>query len=225
VNQKMRKISIIAIATSAISLAFAGAAFADVPIFGTIGNTITWNGSTLTVTGSGNAFTSEGEPYFAGVVGPVSTSITFSAGTLTTSGSSFTQGLGAGVFTITTGSGVISGTIASGASFSGSTTGSATFAWNPVAGDVTYNSTPLFSGKGLSTIDGNFSLEGISVEPSPFTISHGVLSGFSATDGSTFSANPTTTPEPASVATFGIGAMALMLLAGLARRRNANSTL
>jgi hypothetical protein len=84
----------------------------------------------------------------------------------------------------------------------------------------------LFSSAGLSATGGSFSLEAIDVAPSTFGITAGALNSFSAVDETTFSANPvTSTPEPASVVTFGLGALALMLMAGIARRRNAGSAI
>jgi len=229
----MRKISIIALATAAISVGFAGAASA-VTVFTTSGagnNNVVWNGSTLTVTDTAGAFVGK-SGYFASndTFSGETTSIVFTGSSLSYNSvtGAFTENLGAGTFTTTGPGGTISGTIAAGDSFSGSTLplgSSQPFTFTNVPGDVTYSSTALFNSSGLLSTGGGFSIEAPdSVTPSPYVVTGGVLQSFSVADSTTFTAL-TATPEPASVATFGIGAMALMLLAGLARRRNANSTL
>lgn len=228
----MRKFNLIAMATAAMSLAAVGSAMAaPIAVFGTAGSgdaNVSWSGTTLTVTDTAGSFV--GKNGFFGTNSNLSgevTSISFAGSTFTTSGSTFTETLGAGTFTTTGPGGTISGTIGAGDSFTGSLTGPAAFTFTGIPGDVTYNSTPLFNSSGLAYTGGDFSLEAIDVSPGTFT-DGGVplaLNPFTAVDETTFSANVTSTPEPASVATFGIGALALVMMAAIARRRNAGAQL
>jgi len=219
----MRKISIIAIATSAISLFGAVAANAVVAIFGTAGAggaNVAWNGSTLTVTDTGNGNFVPKNGFFAsnGNLGHETTSIVFSI--LSTVGG--TVDLGGGTFTTTGPGGTISGSIASGDSFVFTTGGASggSFTFTGIPGNVTYNSTPLYNTSGLLYTGGNFSLEAQNV-----FATRGATGSYTAVDEATFSAQPPSVPEPASVATFGMGALALLTLAAVARRRTANQIL
>ena len=135
-----------------------------------------------------------------------------------TSTDAFTQGLGAGTFSLTNGSNtLLTGTFTGGnilTVVSGSTTAGITNTVN----NVTYTGGSYFTKSGLLN-PGSFSTTITSVTPSPKIGADGYLTGFTSAGTTNFSATiPAAVPEPATVAPFIMGGLGLMGLAFRARK-------
>ncbi len=183
----------------------------------------------FTYTGGGTGqFTTTSGASFAGLSSPTynpGSILTFTgfgvSGLATGDGSTanpYTQGLGAGTFSLTNASNtLLSGTFTGGNILtvaSGSTTSSITNTVN----NVTYTGGSYFTKSGLLN-PGSFSISMTSVKPSPVIGADGYLSQFTAGGTSTFSATtPAAVPEPATVAPFIMGGLGLMGLAFRARK-------
>jgi hypothetical protein len=139
----------------------------------------------------------------------------------------FVQNLSGGTFTITangTGTTLLSGTF--GPSQLSGNNGAASSGVQLQSNSVTYTGGTYFPTSGFSMDNGSLSLT--------FTGGDSIVAGLTGVSGYTtgdqivFSAVPvqtTLTPEPASFATFGIGALALLGLAFAAKRRSLNASL
>ena len=214
----MRKLSLIAVATSVLAFGATASAFALEPILSTVGSTITWTGTALDISAPNAAIYNDTDPSNPISLGTgVVTFTGLDASTpATPSGGIYKEALTGGDFSF-------------GSALSGTFTG-ATLIEDPADEDVNLN----FSGVDFT---GGSQLPGWNATPSALVLGlnlegnptlgvdsgTGFLDPFTATDPFHASGTPST-PEPASVETFGIGAAALMLLA-IARRRKANSTL
>ena len=179
--------------------------------------------------GASGKFTTTSGATFAGLSSPAfnpGSTLTFTgfsvSGLATGNGSTtnpYTQGLGAGTFSLTNASNtLLSGTFTGGNILtvaSGSTTSSITNTVN----NVTYTGGSYFTNSGLLN-PGSFSISMTSVSPSPVIGEDGYLSQFTAGGTGTFSATlpSTTVPEPATVAPFIMGGLGLMGLAFRARK-------
>ena len=151
---------------------------------------------------------------------PVAGGHTFNPGT-----GAFTDLLNAGSFTITDNSThtvLLSGTFG-GSTLSG-TSGASSSSLNLNLDSLTYTGGTYFPA-GYSPNNGTlaFSFNGTT----PVTADQNQTNAFTATDVCTFSAvkTSTTVPEPASFATFGIGMLVMLALAGLAKRRSMAASL
>ena len=137
----------------------------------------------------------------------------------TTSGSSISQTLGLGTFTLKSASNVtlLSGSFGGGNILTADTSGS-TASIITTVNSVVYDTTPYLTGSGL-TNPGSFSISMTSVTPPP-TIVGGYLSKFQAGGSANFSAQkPAGTPEPATLATFALGGLGLLGLIARKTRR------
>ena len=195
------------------------------------GGTVAQQSVVFTYTGgAGGKFTTTSGAVFTGLSGGLvnpNSTLTFTgfgaSGLATGDGSTanpYTQGLGAGTFSLTDVSGnLLSGTFGGGNILTvtqGSTTSSITNTVN----NVTYTGGTYFVNSGLQN-PGSFSVSMTSVSPSPVIGEDGYLSSFTAGGTSTFSATVprvTTVPEPATVAPFVMGGLGLMGLAFRARK-------
>lgn len=195
---------------------------------------VVWNGSTLVITGSSANASSD-----LGLGSTSSATVTFSNLTQTNyiapsilNGNTFTQDFSGGTFTVTDNNNgnktLISGAF-TGAQLSavnGSTSGGIQFA------GVTFNAGGQYVPAGMDLTDA-FGLNALSVE---FNTQNGgtlsdnglgtTLANYSGHDGITWSSVVTTgVPEPASFATFGIGAFMLLALGLIAKRRSLSVSL
>jgi hypothetical protein len=218
----MRKFNLIAIATAGMSLALTGAALAANQNILLIGPApVSWTSATSTLTlGPNTSATATPEDGQNGGVSLSGQTITFSSlvgSSFTDTAGSFTESLGAGTFSF---GGLLSGTF-TGASLTGQIGND--------LGDVKYSGVVFTSGAWLPAGFTNDALNTEFINNDNFALTSGSqLADFTGGDGTTASGVPptvTSSPEPASVATFGIGAMALMLMAAVARRRNAGAQL
>jgi hypothetical protein len=213
----MRKISLIAIATSIVSLAIAGTANAAVKILdysSASATNVVWSGTTLTLNDNNTVVV----PFLGQNGGAALTGQTVAfTGLSYVSNTTTADTLSGGTFNI--GSGLLTGTFTS-ATLSGinSTSGAVAFT------GVVYTGGTWFPA-GYSTSVGTQLSTQFGYVSGVFVAGSGPSTAFTALDSTNAFATVASTPEPASVATFGIGAMALMLLAAVARRRNANMTL
>jgi len=219
----MRKLNIIGIATAALSLVIAGSASATKILGYTSTSTtnVAWSGTSLSLNDSNEVITagvgqgptvSGQNVTFTGLVG---TGYTFS-------GTSFDEKLSGGTFNI--GSGLLTGTFTSAdlQALTSSNTGQVAL------NGITYTGGTWFTGFGFSpTLGAAFTTTFGLVPAVNFSTyaTAGGLASFSGLDSTTALSSLVATPEPASVSTFGIGALALILMAAIARRRNAGATL
>jgi len=216
-----RKIGIIAIASAAISVAFAGSAFAA---FTTIADaeatTVSFTGGVLSIGSSSSPIVylpatlnvSEG-------TAPVTfTGLSASGAPTVVAGVDITQALTGGTFSFGTGGSLLKGTF-TGAKLTEETDGSG-------VGLVSFSGVTFTGGSllpGFAATPAELSTE-FNLNTGDFGVTGGTLDSFSGTDGTTAS-GVSVVPEPASVSTFGIGAGALILLAAIARRRKATSAI
>jgi hypothetical protein len=222
----MRKINLIAMATAAMTLAMASTSFAAKILGYTSQNTtnVVWNGSTLNLNDNNSTMTpGVGQNGGASIAGQSVSFTGLGASSYTKSGNLFDETLLGGTFNI--GSGLLTGTF-TGADITGLVTGTT---GTVALSGITYTGGAWFTGFGFSpTLGASYSTTFSLVPSSTWAGIAGTssLGNFSGIDSTTaISDQVTSTPEPASVVTFGLGAMALMLMAGIARRRNAGSTL
>lgn len=151
----------------------------------------------------------------------------FSASGMTTgSGTTadpFTQGLGAGTFTLTGGGNtLLTGSFTSGNILT-AVTNSTTAAITNTVNNVTYTGGTYFASAGLVN-PGSFAISMTSVAPAP-TVSGGYLTGFQAGGSVNFSATrpPATVPEPAALVPFALGGLGLLGLMARKTRRNSSA--
>jgi hypothetical protein len=219
----MRKINLIAITTAAMSLALSGAALATTQNILLIGPApVTWTSATSTLAlgpSSATATPEDGQNGGASLSGQSVTFTSLVGSSFSNLPGQFTETLGGGSFSF---GGLLSGTF-TGATLTGTIGGD--------LGDVQYSGV-VFTPGGAWLPAGftNDALNTEFIDSSNFALTGGgtALADFTGGDGTTASGTPppvTSSPEPASVATFGIGAMALMLMAAVARRRNAGAQL
>lgn len=216
----MRKLNLIAIASAAMSLAFVGGANAtSILTYGSSNPVnVVWNGTSLNLNDNSTNVTSK-----LGFGLATGQTVTFTGLTQTgyTPGASFDLALSGGGFNI--GSGLLTGTFTS-ADITGAATSNVGF--------ITFNGVVYSGGTWLPS---NFSDTVGTALSTEFNLPSGTtwanfagpsgVSAFNGSDATTASGTITASPEPASVLTFGMGAIALMLMAGIARRRNAGAQL
>ena len=195
----------------------------------TAGGTVDQQSVVYTYTGgaSGKLTTTAGATFTGlsgGLVNPGST-LTFTgfsaSGAATGDGSAgnpYTQGLGAGTFSLTDASNtLLTGTFTGGnilTVVSGSTTASITNTVN----NVSYTGGSYFTNSGLLN-PGSFVTSLLGVSPSPSVGGDGYLTSFTAGGTTNFSATTrAAVPEPATVAPFIMGGLGLMGLAFRARK-------
>jgi hypothetical protein len=221
----MRKINLIGIATAALSLVMVGAANADKILQYNAGvPNVIWDGGTLNLNNSGGTTV---QPFLGqnGGVSLTGQSVTFTGLVGTsysfTSPTNFDEELGNGTFSI--GPGLLTGSF----------TGAKLEASSNTTGSVGFEGVSFTGGSWLDNktvapeLTVTFGFNDPNVTWANFAGSDGLgaFNGIDTTDAFGFTPQTTSTPEPASVATFGIGAIALVLMAAVARRRNANAAL
>jgi len=220
----MRKLNLIGIAVAAMTLAVAGAASAaQTKIIDANALDVSLSGGTLTVSSAASDI--HYLPSTADIdEGTVPVSITFGAETGTATvvgGDEFIQSFGGGTFSY-------------GGDLFGTFTGATVTATDGSGGQINYSGVVYNTGSSLlstglatfsPTVDTSMTSSWSSDQSYGLTAGS-QLADFSATDTSEADGSlVTSTPEPTSVATFGIGAMALVMMAAFARRRNAGAQL
>jgi hypothetical protein len=211
----MRKINLVAIATAAVSMAFAGVANAtSILTYGSANPVnVVWNGSALNL--NDNDSTVQSKLGFGTVTGQNVTFTGLTSPTYTAVAGGFDLNLSGGSFNI--GSGLLTGTFTS-ADLTGQDTSNVGF--------VAFNGVVYTGGSWLPANFSDTIGTALSTEfnlPSSTTWANfdtgSSISAFNGSDATTASGTVVASPEPASVVTFAMGAIALMLMVGAVRRR------
>ncbi len=240
----MRKLLSSILAIAALSVMATTGAFAQ-NFLSTNGGTgsngtpnLTWNGTSLLISSNNMAISPEASNATPAQPPAISSGVSINVGPLTGTGyidtgatpntGTFIETFGAGTFTVSEGGTTfLTGQFTGGDFTNGVTNNSITYQMTGVSfGDGVHASsagtyfpgnynpaTGAMSGEANISNNGSLSWSALGV------------TAFNGNDGITWSAPaiPTTTPEPASFATFGIGALALLALVAFKRRNSVNS--